>query len=274
MLKAITRAVSRNISRCELTYVRRERVDYERAARQHAAYRDLLERRGAEVVELGACDENPDCCFVADAAVVLDEVAVAASMGAPSRRAEVAAVEEILHTLRPFVSSIKLPATLDGGDVLRVGKRLFVGRSGRTNREGVEALARIVEPFGYEVTPVAVRGSLHLTTACSALDEETLLVNPRWIDVAPLKRFWVLEVPEEEPWAASTVRVGEAVCVEAGAPRTLELVGRHCREVEVLDISEFRKAEGSLPCLSILFEDDGGKVPRQARQNKEGTDAR
>ena len=273
MLKAITRAVSRHISRCELTYVRRECVDYERAVRQHAAYRELLERRGAEVFELEARDENPDCCFVADAAVVLDELAVVASMGAVSRRSEVAAVEEVLSSLRPFVSKIKLPATLDGGDVLRVGRRLFVGRSGRTNREGVEALASLAGPFGYEVVPVAVRGSLHLTTACSALDGETVLLNPRWIDAAPFARFWVLEVPEEEPWAASTVRVGEAVCVEAGAPRTLELVARHCREVEVLDISEFRKAEGSLPCLSILFE-DGDTRPQQARQDKEGRDAR
>jgi dimethylargininase len=249
-------------------------VDYERAARQHEAYRDFLERRGAEVLELGARDENPDCCFVADAAVVLDELAVVASMGARSRRAEVSAVEEVISSHRRVVSHIKLPATLDGGDVLRVGRRLFVGRSGRTNREGVEALASLVGPFGYEVTPVAVRGSLHLTTACSVLDEETLLVNPRWVDAAPLARFWVLEVPEEEPWAASTVRVGSAVCVEAGAPRTLELVGRHCRDVEVLDISEFRKAEGSLPCLSILFEDGGDTTVRQARGDKEGTNAR
>jgi dimethylargininase len=272
LLKAITRAVSRNISRCELTYVRRECVDYERAVRQHAAYRELLERSGARVLELDACDENPDCCFVADTAVVLDELAVVASMGAPSRRAEVAAVEELISSLRP-VKRISLPATLDGGDVLRVGRRLFVGRSGRTNRAGVEALASLVAPFGYEVTPVAVRGSLHLTTAASALDEETVLVNPRWIDAAPFARQWVLEVPEEEPWAASTVRVGATVCVEAGAPRTLELVGRHCPDVEVLDISEFRKAEGSLPCLSILFNgDDGQTIPhQQVGQSKEGT---
>jgi dimethylargininase len=270
LLKAITRAVSRSISRCELTYVRRECVDYGRAVGQHAAYLDLLRRRGARVIELAAAEECPDCCFVADAAVVLDEVAVVASMGAPSRRAEVAAVEEVVSSLR-HVSRVELPATLDGGDVLRVGKRLFVGRSGRTNREGAEALARAVRPFGYEVTPVAVRGSLHLTTACSALDEETLLINPRWIDAAPFARHWVLEVPGDEPWAASTVRVGGAVCVEAGAPRTLELVARHCPEVEVLDISEFRKAEGSLPCLSILFEDDEERVPHQVRETREGT---
>jgi dimethylargininase len=269
LLKAITRDVSRNISRCELTFRRREGVDYAEAVRQHRAYCDFLESRGAEVFNLDACDGHPDSCFVADAGVVLDEVAVIASMGAPSRRGETSAVEEILSSQR-LLSRISLPATLDGGDVMRVGRRLFVGRSGRTNRAGMEAFARAVEPFGYEVTPVAVRGSLHLTTACSALDEETLLVNPRWVDAAPFRRYWVLDVPEDEPWAASTVRVGETVCVEAGAPRTLELVGRHCREVAALDISEFRKAEGSLPCLSILFED---AAPGHKQEDKEGTHA-
>lgn len=267
MLKAITRAVSRNITRCELTFRQRECVDYERAVRQHESYCDLLRRRGAKVLNLDALDDNPDCCFVADAAVILDEVAVIARPGAPSRRGEVRAVEEILSAHREVVR-IKPPATLDGGDVIVLGKQIFVGRSLRTNFDGIESLARISRPFGYNVTPIQVRGSLHLTTACSALDEETLLVNPRWIDVAPFARHWVLNVPEEEPWAASTMRVGACVCVEDGAPRTLELVKRHCAEVEVLDISEFRKAEGSLPCLSIIFQDTD-----QSNQNKEGTHA-
>ncbi|MGB7924381.1 MAG: arginine deiminase family protein, partial [Pyrinomonadaceae bacterium] len=253
MLKAITRGVSRHIARCELTFRQRERVDYERAVRQHAAYCDLLSRHGAEVVNLEASDSNPDCCFVADTAVVLDEVAVIASMGARSRRSETSAVEKIVSAHRAEVARIESPATLDGGDVVCLGKQIFVGRSSRTNLEGIKALSRIARPFGYDVTPVDVTGSLHLTTACSALDEETVLVNPRWIDAAPFARYWVLPVPEEEPWATNTVRVGDTLCVEAAAPRTLELVARHCPNVETIDISEFRKAEGSLSCLSILF---------------------
>jgi dimethylargininase len=268
MLKAITRAVSRNITNCELTFRRRECVDYEEAVRQHGAYRELLRRRGAEVFDLEAGDDTPDCCFVADTAVVLDEVAVIASPGAESRRGEVAAVEKILSLHRETVR-ITPPALLDGGDVLILGKQIFVGRSRRTNAEGIGALADIARPFGYGVTPVMVRGSLHLTTACSALNEETVLLNPLWIDAAPFTRHWVLEVPAGEPWAASTLRVGaDCVCVEAGAPRTLELVARHCADVEVLDISEFRKAEGSLPCLSILFRDGS---PGPGGQNKEVT---
>jgi dimethylargininase len=266
MLKAITRAVSRNIQGCELTFRQREPLDYEKAVRQHASYCALLSRWGAEVLTLKAHDENPDCCFVADTAVVLEEVAVIASPGAWSRRREVNAVEEILSTHRE-VMRIEPPATLDGGDVLILGKRIFVGLSKRTNSYGIESLTRIAHTFGYNVIPVAVMGSLHLTTACSALDEETVLLNPRWIDAAPFARYWVLNVPEDEPWSASIMRVGSSVCVEAGAPRTLELVSRHCREVEVLDISEFRKAEGSLPCLSILFQDTNAE--EHSKQNKE-----
>jgi dimethylargininase len=263
MLKAITRAVSRHIARCELTYRQREPVDYERAVRQHRAYCDLLRRQGAQLIELEASDANPDCCFVADTAVVFEELAVIASMGAVSRRDETSEVEKILSAHRQ-VRRIAPPATLDGGDVVVIGKQIFVGHSRRTNRQGIEALGASVRPFGYDVSVVAVNGSLHLTTACSVLNEETVLVNPRWIDVEPLARLWVLPVPEDEPWAASTMRVGDTVCVEAAAPRTLELVGKHCANVEVLDISEFRKAEGSLSCLSILFHD-----PEQINQNKE-----
>jgi len=254
MLKAIMRDVSRNISRCELTYRQRERVDYEKAIRQHADYCDLLRRCGSLVINLEARDESPDCCFVADTAVVLEEAAVIASPGAPSRRSEVTGVAETLSAHREIVR-IQPPATLDGGDVLIMGKRIFVGHSKRTNREGIESLTRIASSFGYDVTPVSVVGSLHLTTACSALNEETVLLNSCWIDAAPFARYRVLNVPEDELWAASTMRVGSTVCVEAGAPRTLELIKKHCAEVEVSDISEFRKAEGSLPCLSIIFQD-------------------
>ncbi len=265
MLKAITRAVSRNITRCELTFRQREPIDYEKAIHQHASYCDLLRRCGSAILNLEARDENPDCCFVADAAVVLEEVAVIASPGAPSRRGEVRAVEDILSSYREVVR-INQPATLDGGDVVILGREIFVGCSRRTNPEGFESLARIARSYGYKVTPVSVKGSLHLTTACSALNEETVLLNSRWIDTAPFARHWVLDVPQDEPWAASTMRVGQTVCVEAGAPRTLELVGRHCPDVAAIDISEFRKAEGSLSCLSILFHDTS---PDHNNQNKE-----
>lgn len=269
MLKAITRAVSRSIGCCELTFKPRESVDYAKAVSQHEAYRHLLSRRGVEVLHIEACEAHPDCCFVADTAVVLDELAIMASMGAQARRGETSAVEKILSHHRE-IARIEPPCTLDGGDVVCLGREIFVGCSGRTNPQGIEALTRIVRPFGYRVTPVAVTGSLHLTTACSALDEETVLLNPCWIDDKPFSRFAILPVPEAEPWAANILRLGETICVEADSPRTLQLVGRYCADVEVIDISEFRKAEGSLSCLSILFRD---AAAHQHKQNKEVTHA-
>ncbi len=269
ILKAITRAVSRNISGCELTFKQREPVDYEQAVRQHEAYCNFLINRGADVIRIEAADSFPDCCFVADTAVVLDELAVVAHMGAPARRGEINAVEKILSQHRQ-IARIPPPATLDGGDIVMLGKEIFVGRSSRTNRAGIEAFSRLASPFGYKVTPVEVRGSLHLTTACSALDDETVLLNARWIDQSAFARCWVLHTPEDEPWAASTVRVGDALCVEAGAPRTLELVAKHCAQVEALDISEFRKAEGSLSCLSIMFSATNFQpTDHSIKQNKE-----
>jgi dimethylargininase len=210
MLKAITRAVSRNIGDCELTFRQRERVDYDRAVSQHKNYCDLLRRRGVQLLALEACKDNPDCCFVADTAVVTDEVAIIASPGAASRREEIWAVEDTLSAYRE-VARVMPPATLDGGDVLVMGKQIFVGRSLRTNPAGIESLASITRPFGYEVTPVRVTGSLHLTTACSALNEETVLINPLWIDAVAFARRWVLTVPPDEPWAASTMSVGKAL---------------------------------------------------------------
>lgn len=269
MLKAITRAVSRNIGCCELTFRPRECVDYEKAASQHAAYCELLRRRGIEVLNLEACDAHPDCCFVADTAVVLDELAVIARMGALPRRGETSAVEKILSRHRE-IARIEPPATLDGGDVVCLGKDIFVGCSGRTNPKGIQALAQLVSPFGYHVTLVEVTGSLHLTTACSALDEETVLLNPAWIDDAAFARYDVLTVPDEEPWAANILRFDKTICVEAGSARTLELVAGRYKDVEVVDISEFRKAEGSLSCLSILFSDGNS---HSIKRNKEVTHA-
>ncbi|MDQ6651811.1 MAG: arginine deiminase family protein [Acidobacteriota bacterium] len=251
---AITRGVSSNIAACELTYRCREKVDYEKAASQLEKYCEVLRKYGADVVTLPASTSYPDCCFVQDTAVVLDEVCVVASMGAPTRRGEITGVEKVLSQYRR-IEHILLPATLDGGDVVQVGKTLFVGLSRRTNGRGIETLAKIANPFGYKVVPVTVKGGLHLTTACGVIDDETLILNPHWIDACALKGVRQLHVPEEEPWSANMIRIDEVIFVERGAPRTVELVELYNDKIEILDISEFRKAEGSLSCLSIIFKE-------------------
>jgi dimethylargininase len=252
--RAITRGVSRKIAACELTYRSREEVNYEKAATQLERYCELLREWGLDLMPLAASDSYPDCCFVQDTAVVLDEVCIIASMGAPARRGEVSEIEKLITPFRT-IRRIFSPATLDGGDVVQFGKRLFVGLSSRTNARGIAALGRIVEAFGYTVVPVTVKGGLHLTTGCGIVNDETVLLNPRWLDASAFKGLRQLHVSEKEPWAANTIRVDDAVCLEEGAPRTLDLVQPHVGSIDTLDISEFRKAEGSLSCLSLIFKE-------------------
>ncbi|HEY9402630.1 MAG TPA: arginine deiminase family protein [Pyrinomonadaceae bacterium] len=257
MLIGFTHIVSPNIANCELTYLERAPVNYERAVRQHKEYCGFLNYHGVKALTLDGSAAHPDSCFVEDTAIVVDEVAIIASMGAAARRQETAAMQKALAPYRPL-EFMRLPATIDGGDVVKLGRTILVGLSSRTNALAAQELRRILEPLGYRIITVAVRGSLHLTTACSALDKETLLVNPRWIDLEPLAGFRLLFVPEDEPWAANTLRIADTICLEAGAPKTAEIVRRHHDRIELLDISEFRKAEGSLTCLSIIFEDKIG----------------
>jgi dimethylargininase len=266
VFRAITRGVSRRIAACELTYRSREEINYENAAIQLERYCELLGSWGVDLMPLPASDSYPDCCFVQDTAVVLDEVCVIAGMGATARVGEASEVERSIAPIRK-IRRILSPATLDGGDVVQFGKRLFVGLSTRTNARGIAALSQIVEAFGYTVVPVNVNGGLHLTTGCGIVNDETVLLNPRWLDASAFKNLRQLHVCEEEPWAANTVRVGDAVCLEEGAPRTLELVEPFVGSVDTLDISEFRKAEGSLSCLSLIFKE----APAESNMNELGS---
>jgi len=249
---AIVRGVPGTLPRCELTHLAREPIDLARAALQHAAYADLLRSLRLEVVELPADPAFPDCCFVEDVAVVLDEVALVTMPGASSRRGEVEPVAEALSRFRPLERML-LPATLDGGDVLRVGRRLFVGRSARTNTAGVERLAAVAAPLGYQVVSVEVRGCLHLKSAVTALDEDRVLANPSWIDTAPLAGLERVEVAPGEPGGANVLGVRGVVVAHPGFPRTLDRVAALGYEVRPLDVSEFLKAEAALTCKSLLL---------------------
>jgi dimethylargininase len=249
---ALTRGVSRAIARCELTYLERQPIDHARAVAQHAEYCRVLESLGLRVVGLDADPDLPDACFVEDAAVVLDEIAVLASMGAESRRGELDAVAHALSAYRPL-SHISLPATLDGGDVLRVGRRLFVGLSPRTDAGGVAALRDLVEAHGYRVVPVRIQGCLHLKSAVTALDDESVLANPDWVDLRPFHPLEVVRVHPDEPWAANVLRLRDGVVAHAGFLRTHERLLARGLDVRPVDVSEFLKAEAGVTCKSLVF---------------------
>ena len=253
MLIAITRDVPPSIGDCELTFIERQPIDLAVATRQLENYRTALERCGVIVKRLPADSRYPDSCFVEDTAVVVDETAVIASMGAASRRGEAPAIEAELAPYRK-IARISLPATIDGGDVLCVGRKVLVGLSTRTNAAGFQQLARILEPSGYNVIPVKTAESLHFKSDCTSIDDSTLLVNRQRIPFDDLQGFNIIPTPDEEPDAANVLRVGDSLFVQAAFPHTLELLrGLHPR-VESLDTSEFRKAEAALTCLSIVFK--------------------
>jgi dimethylargininase len=256
---ALTHVPSPRMASCQLTYLARAPIDHALALRQHEEYCRTLRDCGARVRTLAVNRDLPDCAFIEDTGVVLDEVAVLASMGTAARRPEPAGIEPELRRLRE-VFRIEPPATLEGGDVLPVGRALLVGVSSRTNAAGVSALAAVARRHGYAVVPVPVRGCLHLKTACTALDDRRLLVNPAWLAVEELRGFELVGVPEEEPWGANAVRVGTSLCLAAAHVRTAGLVRGLGFDVRVVDLSEFAKAEGGVTCLSILVAGYGSEA--------------
>jgi dimethylargininase len=250
MLTAITRAVSPTISACELTFLERCSIDYDRAAAQHRDYEGCLRALGVEVVSLPALPEFPDSVFVEDPALVLDEVAVIARPGAASRREEAEHLAAALARFRPL-ARIEAPGTLEGGDAIRADRRLFVGLSQRTNAEGIAQLGAIAGAHGYTVTAVPVRGCLHLKSGACYLGRETMLVNRDWVDVEAFGDYRIVEVAEE--WAADVLALGDAILMPAGFPKTAARLEAAGFAVRTVDVSELQKAEAGVTCMSLVF---------------------
>ena len=251
MITAYTRPVTAAIGRCELTHLERSTIDVDLARAQHGTYERALEDTGCVVRRLDTDEEWADAVFIEDTAVVLGEVAIIARPGAPSRRAETGGVERALAAHRP-VKRIEAPGTLDGGDVLCVGRRIFVGCSSRTSTPAIQQLQSLVRRFGYEVRPIAVRGCLHLKSAITAVADDTLLVNRAWIPDAPLDGFDLIDVDPEEPFAANALRIGDRLIHAAAFPRTHNRLERRGYAVMPVDVSELAKAEGAVTCCSLL----------------------
>ena len=252
MITAITRAPSATMEGCELTFLSREAIDIDRARVQHAAYRAALAAAGAEVVLLPALDDLPDSVFVEDTAIALDSVAIVSMMGAPSRRRETAAMTPVLRRYRT-VQALGEPATLDGGDVMRVGSTLYVGQTARTNRAAVEQLTKILGPAGYRVIGVPLTKCLHLKSACTALGPAQVLINPEWVPADLFAGLRVTMIDPDEEFGANALPVGDVVIVPASAPRTRERLACAGLQPVAVDISEFEKAEAAATCLSIIL---------------------
>ncbi|HXI19933.1 MAG TPA: N(G),N(G)-dimethylarginine dimethylaminohydrolase [Gemmatimonadales bacterium] len=250
-LLALTRAVSPRIAECELTFLARDPIDYRRAESQHAAYERCLEELGAVVERVPGDPAWADGVFIEDTAVVLDEVAVVTRPGAASRRGEVAGLAEALGRYRR-VAAIEAPGTLDGGDVLRVGRLLYVGRSTRSDAEGIAQLARLVTRWGYTVVPVEFGGCLHLKSAATRVAETTVLLNPGWVAPHTFHGLDLVETHPAEPSAANALPCGDRLIYPAACPRTADRLARHGLRLRTVDLSELARAEGGVTCCSLL----------------------
>lgn len=245
---ALVRTPGPRLAEGIVTNIEREPVDAALAARQHARYVEALGAYGWQVEHVERADDLPDGVFVEDAVVVSAGTAVLTRPGAPERRPEVETVAAAVGKLDLEIRRIEGPGTLDGGDVLQVGSRVYVGRSARTNDEGIAQLAAHLPER--EVVPVEMRGVLHLKSAVTALPDGTLIGDPACVDLPGLL------VPEEEAGSHVVLLGGNRVLMAASAPATAAVLERRGLDVVQVDISEFEKLEGCVTCLSVLVSRD------------------
>jgi len=249
---AITRQISLAINQCELTHIAREPINYERACAQHKQYENALRSLGMDVISLDAENDLPDSVFVEDVALVLDECAIMLNPGASSRRPEVASVE---RTLAPYreIFRINPPGTVDGGDILTVGKTVYVGLSSRSTENAIEQIKAILEPNGYQVRGVRVTGCLHLKSAVTQVKGNTLLINPEWVPKDDFPRMKFIEVDPSEPYAANAVLVDGAIIYPSSFPKTQAKLQAAGIRMVIVDADELAKAEGAVTCCSLIF---------------------
>ena len=248
--RALLRAVPDSFVNCVTGLPVAPPLDPDLARAQHHSYREALEAGGFDTSVLAADEAHPDGSFIEDVAVVIGGRALATRPGHASRRGEVAAVAAALAALMP-VDRMEEPACLDGGDVLCVGDRVFVGISGRTNEAGIASLARFAGDRR-RVVGVEVRGVLHLKSAVTALDEETLLMESGMVDPGPFEAMRIIPTPGGEHHAANVVRLPDgSILTAAESPQTAEVISSAGFAIATVDVSEFGRADGGLTCLSI-----------------------
>ncbi len=253
MLLAITRAVSPSISRCELTHISRMPIDFEKLVQQHNQYENRLRSLDVEILHLPAEPDLPDSVFVEDTALVLDECAIITRPGADSRKPEIISIEKALAPYRTLFH-IKEPGILDGGDILSVGKNIFVGVSSRSNQQAIEQLQDYLKPFGYIVKGVSVSGCLHLKSAVTQVKDDTLLINPEWVNKDSFPDMQFIDVEPSEPFAANAVFIEDSIIYSTSYPKTQRRLENAGIKIVLSDTDEIAKAEGALTCCSLIFK--------------------
>ena len=254
MLFAITRDVSPRFNECEITHIDRTPIDVNIAQTQHHGYVQALKEQGCAVLQLPAEAGLPDSVFVEDTAVVLPEVALITRPGADSRKPE---TESITRALRPYreLVFIESPATVDGGDVLVLGKNIYVGMSTRSNQAAVDQINHLLERYGYRAQGVELYDCLHLKSAVTCVDDKTLLINRKWVDVENFEGFELIEVDESEPFAANCLPIRDSIIFPVAFPKTTAKLEARGYKIKPVIVDELAKAEGAVTCCSLIVEE-------------------
>lgn len=249
---AITRDVSPRFNECELTHIARTPIDLDIARTQHRGYVDALKQLGCDVLELPAEADLPDSVFVEDTAFILPETAVITRPGADSRKSE---TESIAQAISPHTKLLYLqePATLDGGDVLIVGKNIFIGLSTRSNEEAIRQLNNLLKEYGYSVTGVQLHDCLHLKSAVTRVDDKSLLINTNWVDTEPFANYVLIEVDHSESYAANCLPIGDSIIFPASFPKTRAKLEERGYNIISVEMDELAKAEGAVTCCSLII---------------------
>lgn len=227
--------------------------DYSKALDQHEKYVDALIGCGLDVKILEVDSSFPDSVFVEDVALCIPECAIITNPGAPSRNGEKLEMKEVLQSFYKHIEAIEAPGTLDAGDVMMVGKHFYIGISQRTNAPGADQLIRILKRYGMTGSAVPFNKMLHLKSGLSYLEQNHLLISGEFISHPAFTNFQKIEVDPHESYAANSLWVNSTVLVPAGFPKTREKIEQAGYRTKVLDVSEFRKLDGGLSCLSLRF---------------------
>ena len=253
MTLAVTRDVSPRFNECELTHIDRLPIDVDIARAQHHGYVQALKELGCAVLELPAESDLPDSVFVEDTAIILPEVALLTRPGADSRKPEVDSISRALAPYRDLVR-ITAPATVDGGDVLVLDKQIYVGLSTRSNPMAIEQMNQLLGKYGYHVTGVEMHDCLHLKTAVTRVDDRTLLINRRWVDIEWFEGYDLIDIDPSEPFAANCLPVQDAVIYPTAFPKTRRLLEEKGFRIIAIPVDELAKAEGAVTCCSLIME--------------------
>ena len=249
---AIVRGIPNTFQDCVTISHNTPKINVELARQQHETYCTTLEQLGLKLIRIEADDALPDCCFTEDIAIVFNDLAIITSPGTPSRVAETVEMEKIVAPLKK-IYHLSPPATLDGGDVLKIDKKIFIGNSLRTNEEAIKQVAAIINPKGYEVIGVKIWNTLHLKSVCTYLGNGCIILAEGYLDDKIFSQYDKIILPKEEAYCANCLVVNGKVLISKGFPKTKSLIEAKEFSVIEMEISETKKADGALTCSSIIF---------------------